>query len=574
MPAEIIRDAILLHSIDLQKYDTNTLRDIIASLNNLRDDLTSVIQNGVEGGGSYSAKIARAEALKAQATHYIDLAYAQIEGTHVAALSGMAGVETQFAIQSVNSAIGVNLANVMLTQPAIDLIVGKAVIEGAPSADWWKRQNKILVDKFSDEMTKGIVRGETIQQLTQRVRGTRANKFKDGIMDTTKARAEAIVRTSGMTISNQIRASTYGANADIIKGIQWVATLDHSVCLKCAPLDGLTWTFPEFKPQGHNKQFLSPPAHWNCRCTTVPILKSYRELAGLPDAKKIKESTRSSLQGQVAESTKFENWIKTQPEEAQKAVLGKARFQLWKSGKLSIQQMTTPSNEVLTLKQLEERVVHKSIRDAVVTAPYQNRIISDLKSFPKLTKNAQHFADNVPFSQAANAAPLREIGKRQLAVALNDSLKNLKDIEGFSKHVTGVRMIGPEVSFSGQYDGAKRLIELAGSPGSGGLDGVEVLKHEMAHALDHYFTLTSSPQAVYEKVWYINDELKRARKIASKFGITEESMAIPSKYAVQDVHEWVAEWFTQRSTNPAAYAKARKYYPAVNDWIDTWFVNP
>ena len=322
----------------------------------MADDLEQVILNTPDLGEGLSNKAIRAEALKRQVDSAIAAAYSQINNIHLGALVSLGEVEAQFALHAVNTTIGVNIAKTMLTNAALDLVVRKTVIEGAPSEEWWRRQKAIVAQRFSDTMTKGIMEGNTIPQLVQRVRGTRAHNYTDGIMSGTYARTEALVRTSGMTVANGVRMESYLANADIIKAIQWVATLDHATCVVCGVLDGLTWKTPDYTPQGHNKKFTPPPSHWNCRCTVVPVLKSYRELAGLPEAGRINSGTRASMNGQLPANMKFNAWLQTQSEEAQRAILGKTRYELWKGGKLSMAEMTRPSNELLTIEQLKKKL--------------------------------------------------------------------------------------------------------------------------------------------------------------------------------------------------------------------------
>src|SRR5438105_8691570 len=87
--------------------------------------------------------------------------------------------------------------------------------------------------------------GQTIDQLVRRIRGTADAGFADGIMQTTRNQAEALVRTSVLAVSNEAQLQTFKENDDLVKGVQWISTLDAKTCEICAALDGLEWEYPE-----------------------------------------------------------------------------------------------------------------------------------------------------------------------------------------------------------------------------------------------------------------------------------------------------------------------------------------
>ncbi|HAI38149.1 MAG TPA: hypothetical protein DCM40_08510, partial [Maribacter sp.] len=80
-------------------------------------------------------------------------------------------------------------------------------------------------------------------------------------------------------VSNKARQITIDRNIDIIKGFQWLSTLDTRTSDICKSYSGLTWDSNK-NPIGHKKNYRTPPAHYNCRSVIVPMLKSFSELAG------------------------------------------------------------------------------------------------------------------------------------------------------------------------------------------------------------------------------------------------------------------------------------------------------
>jgi len=196
----------------------------------------------------------------------------------------------------------------------------------------------------------GIAEGEGISDIIRRVRGTRQNKYKDGVMSASRREVESVVRTAVMGVSNNVRQETYAANADIIKGIEWVATLEirsgkkmgRGTCLRCAALDGQVFPLDE-GPR--------PPLHWNCRCSITCVTKSWKEL-GIKKIKELPEGTRASMDGQVPGGLSFGDWLRSASKGEQEYLLGKKRAALFRAGKLRIEDFTDDRNQVLTLAQL------------------------------------------------------------------------------------------------------------------------------------------------------------------------------------------------------------------------------
>lgn len=91
----------------------------------------------------------------------------------------------------------------------------------------------------------------------------------------------------------------------------------------------------------------------NCRSSTVPVLKSWRELGF--DVDDAPEGVRASMDGQVAESTTYSDWLKRQPASVQDEALGKTKGALFRRGGLPLEKFTDRTGAELNLEQLRER---------------------------------------------------------------------------------------------------------------------------------------------------------------------------------------------------------------------------
>ena len=189
----------------------------------------------------------------------------------------------------------------------------------------------------------GFAEGQTIPQIARRIRGTRAAGYADGILQEPRRAVESLVRTSLNHTTTTARESLYSKNSDLVKGwVQIVSTLDSRTTLICMNQDG------KFYRIGEGPR---PPFHFGCRTTTAPVLRSWREL-GINRAE-IPPGTRDSMDGQIPETMTYAKWLKAQPAEFQREVLGTARYEMYKAG-TPIDRFVR-DNRVLTLKELEQR---------------------------------------------------------------------------------------------------------------------------------------------------------------------------------------------------------------------------
>jgi SPP1 gp7 family putative phage head morphogenesis protein len=200
---------------------------------------------------------------------------------------------------------------------------------------------------FTNATQQAFIQGQGIDDVVRILFGTRALQYTDGLVDGTRRQIRTQVRTAMNHFSSTARDLTYKQNSDLIKGVQWVATLDGRTTLQCINLDGKV----DYE-DGSRRELngLRPPAHYNCRSTTVPVIKSLKEL-GLSD-KEFSSSTRASMNGQVPETKRYKDWFKDQPATFQQQVLGKKRYDLYKKGEFTFDKFVENGQE-LTIQQLD-----------------------------------------------------------------------------------------------------------------------------------------------------------------------------------------------------------------------------
>ena len=337
-----IFDELLTSQLLSYRFDASMRRKVLADLAELEKTLIGQIQNSRIDEVTFKAR--RFKELLAAVKFTINDVYSSIDTKVGKDLSEYVTLESQFISATLSDLVVAT--SVAIPVNKLNSIYSNSLIEGAPSSDWWKRQSLKLRNNFEDNIRQGLLLGESNNQLVQRIRGTRAFGFKNGVMNTTRSDAEALIRSSVQTVANQARFETLEFNHDIIASYRHVSTLDSRTSDQCIVRDGVRWDAVSKSPIGHNIPFRVPPIHWNCRSTLVP------ELKGIDPAD---DAKRASAEGPVKASMTFETYLKGKSESFQDDVLGKGKAQLYRDKKITLRQLLDQSGNPLTLSELRSK---------------------------------------------------------------------------------------------------------------------------------------------------------------------------------------------------------------------------
>ena len=332
-----LHDLIIIRQLLLQRI----IGGQDAEINKQLDAIAAEIEKALRGNdlSTYKGKrLAKAiEELKA------------IMSLPLPALSKLAAAEAAF-LQSAFVSIGID--TVIPPSSVIDAIARASLIQGATIREWFSRLNESARFDIERAIKNGVTLGQTNREIAQAIVGNGSDKGPQALA---KARrdAMAITRTAVQTIANEARMAGLMENQDIIKAVQWVSTLDSRTSEICIARSGKAWTFPKFKPIGHTIPWNGgPPAHWACRSSFVPITKSFAELRREAAGKEIAQTTRASMNGQVAADLSFDQFLKNKPTSFADKMLGKGRAELWRSGKITLSQLLDQRGNPLTLGEL------------------------------------------------------------------------------------------------------------------------------------------------------------------------------------------------------------------------------
>lgn len=377
---EELRDLQIRHAVHLLHYGNGLEGDILKLLRSTENDvlerlagrLALIDERGFDLGPATTKRLNdMLEELRA----LIDGVYGKVNTTLADNLTALAGNEVEFQTKALSASMAVDIATKTPAPALLKAIVTERPIHGAMLKSWVKGASTKTMDSVEQAVRLGMEEGQGIETIVRRIKGTKAKNYKDGVMEKRRDKARALVRTSINHTANHAAQETWRANEDVVKGWQFVATLDSRTTPICGSLDGQVFKIGEGPV---------PPRHPSCRSITTAVTKSFKEL-GL-DRDEYTPEQRASVDGQVAAPVRFENWLKNQSEERQEAVLGKTRADLWRRGKLNLNDFIRDHREVISLddlKKLHPKAFSTASATASATAPVAKRFVSPIN--PKVT---------------------------------------------------------------------------------------------------------------------------------------------------------------------------------------------
>lgn len=354
-----LHDAEVGHAIDLQQYSNAVVGRIIALLNRSDVEVSARLQAALDGVAASAVTVERLESLLASVRTLNLAAYQAVERELTAELRSLAEYEAGYQAQLFRSVIPPQIVSTVgVAAVNVDQVYAAAMarpFQGRLLREWAADIGETRMVRIRDAVRMGFVQQESIGQIVQRIRGTRARGYKDGLLEIDRRSAEAVVRTAVSHTAGFVRDRHYEENSDLIKAEAWTSTLDSRTSEICMLRDGKQYATGAHKPIGHSLPWLGGPgrAHWQCRSCSVPVLKSWRELGANID--EAPESTRASMDGQVAPDTTFGSWIKRQPAARQDEILGPTRGKLLRQGGLTLDRFANEKGRWLTLEELRDR---------------------------------------------------------------------------------------------------------------------------------------------------------------------------------------------------------------------------
>lgn len=345
---ERFADASIHHAVNLERYSNSVVAKMVAILNRADSDLFRQLTEALENAGT-AATVERIEALLQSVRHLNAAAYQRIDRELGAELRAFTEQEIQYQhrlfetvlpAQAVITVGGVATVDAGLTYAAamarpFQGVLLKEALDGMEA-----NRAKLI----RDAVRMGVVESEPVAKIVQRIRGTRALGYADGLMEAPRHHVEAFVRTAVNHTQNFAKQAFYEANSDIVKEWEFVATLDSRTSILCGALSGKRF------PIGKGPQ---PPRHWGCRSVAAPVTRSWREL-GI-NADEITPGVRASMDGQVPADITFTKWLRGKSAEVQDEILGATRGKLFRANEIEVDRFTNNKGVVYDLETLRKK---------------------------------------------------------------------------------------------------------------------------------------------------------------------------------------------------------------------------
>jgi SPP1 gp7 family putative phage head morphogenesis protein len=335
---ERLRDTAISHHIAIQKYGRSLIKKAVVLLNEAEVEMMAKLEKATTIANRQRAEaiIADMQALNKEYTNSLKKDLKEN-------LTEFGAYEAEHTADWLQRHLPVVVNYTTLSPEQLFAAVEDKPIGGELLNKTLENLGEKRADAVAKAVRLGFIEGESIPQLIQRVRGTRKLGYTDGVLETSRHAAEAIVRTAVNHTSNVAREMTYTQNEDLIDKIQLIETLDNVTCVECGDMDG------EVYPMDEGPR---PPHHINCRGTFLPIIKSWKELGF--DLAELPEGTRQSMDGEVPESVKYSDWLKGQPKEVIQEALGKTKAELFTKGGMEIRNFIDRNGGTYTLKELKQ----------------------------------------------------------------------------------------------------------------------------------------------------------------------------------------------------------------------------
>lgn len=357
---ERLADDAVSHAVDMAHYSNGVVRRIIALLNRSDARLFAELTQALASMDATTFTVERLESLLISIRQLNARAHSQVGEELSAEMRRLVEYEAghqlalfQAAIPAqVVASVGVAAVNIEQTYAAAMARPFQGVLLREALTSLGEARAKVI----RDQIRIGFVEQQTTQQIVQRLRGTKAKGYADGFMEGPRRNIEAIVRTAISHTSGVTRDNFYDANKPLIKEIVWVSAIDARTTLEfCVPRDGLRYTVGGRKPIGHKYQWLGGPGrlHWNCRSSSAPVTRSWRELGANID--EFSPTTRASMDGQIAAETTYSQWLKKQSAGRQDQVLGSTRGKLFRDGGLTVEKFSNDKGRFLRIDELRQR---------------------------------------------------------------------------------------------------------------------------------------------------------------------------------------------------------------------------
>lgn len=339
-----IKEALIRHQVYLSRYAGSVVKELFEELALIRKELAALLKSYED------VDISRAGELR-RLLNQVDAIIAETP-LLAAPVASLSALEVAYMERLLITATKVTAETIKRTAP--ELVLAAVTKEPMKLYSTTGAVKELNIDGLVKEFTsaqraevkrairKGVRDGDSIDTISREVSRI--------VQTQSRRQANAMVRTAVNHVGHTARRAAVAANAEIIAGEVFVATLDSNTTLICIKYD----TLGEVYLIGEGP---IPPLHYRCRSIRSVKIKPEYAIPGLvgerPAVGMDREGNKviTTMRG----DTRYAGFLRTQPKEFQDFALGVERAKLWRAGKVKVEDFTDDNNRTIPLDKLTDK---------------------------------------------------------------------------------------------------------------------------------------------------------------------------------------------------------------------------
>jgi len=227
-----LRDFLLRRQHYIHRFENGTIKNIVKHYHDAKPQIATSLQKLVDTGQGFGVQY-QITRLQAQLNE-IDFV---LKNATVNGITDLSNTLNSFAwnekevyeklLEDKFGKIGIITTRIPLEQinEIIDIPLGGLKY----SERMMNNYGKAMID-IRAGLTQSIIQGEDMAKASRRLFG-KGQAMGGGVGEKLMRNSEIITRTEIMRVSNQTQQKVYEANKDILKGVEFISTLDNRTCL-------------------------------------------------------------------------------------------------------------------------------------------------------------------------------------------------------------------------------------------------------------------------------------------------------------------------------------------------------
>lgn len=316
---------------DLEMHYASVLQAIQPQLDSLYDDISAKEQDGERVPPSWIYQERRMEALKQLVKGHVDqfgmLALAKTG--ELQRLAVALGIEGATALLQASVPLGVAWTFGVPSTIAIASLIG-ATQAGSPLARLFRGFGLEAAQRVSSALVTGLTLGWNPRRIAPLV---------ERALQVPRWRALVISRQESLRCYRSANMMTFRENSDVVGKWRWTCAKQKRTCIACLMMDGTLHELSE--------EFGS---HVQCRCTPVPVTKSWKDILGDDSIADTRPRIKSG-----------KDWFLGQDEATQRAIMSDSKYEAWQDGKFALESTVKHTHD----KEWGDSIAERPLKELV-----------------------------------------------------------------------------------------------------------------------------------------------------------------------------------------------------------------